>query len=304
MKLSSALLGIGLVAVSGLAFHFWQKLEEERQQVAILASKEPERQPPTAASPVPTPAHTSTIAEPPLQASTEPQLSGSPERDARIAAFTRVREAAEQQVLSPEGRAQSKSHLRERLKFQYPDVDQALGLTTEEADKLLDLIADQRMRSSSVMVMSPKNAQEREAAQRRARETAEREDAELQALLGSKHVGWKDYQEILPAWVQRRELRAVVNAAGFPLTNTQDDALINALSAEQRIINQTRTSTTQGNSNGLLAQYTPENRQRLVDAVAPYMSPQQLDGYKGLLERKAAQEQATLSVRLSSGIDQ
>jgi hypothetical protein len=145
------------------------------------------------------------------------------------------------------------------------------------------------------MITEPESAQDREARRRKTRET---EDAELQALLGSKYVAWKDYQEILPAWVQRNDLRAVLDAAGVPVTEAQDDALINALSAEQRIINQTRTFTTQGNSNGFLAQYTPENRQRLVDAVAPYMSPQQLDGYKRLLERKAAQEQANLSIQM------
>lgn len=301
MKLKSALLGIGLVAVSGLAFHFWQKLKDERQQAAILSLKEPERQPPTAASPVPTPAHTSTIAEPPSQASTEPQLSGSPERDARIAALTMIREVAEQQVLSPEGRAQSRAGMRQHLSSVYPDVDEALGLTTEEADKLLDLITDQRMRSSSVMITEPESAQDREARQRKTRET---EDAELQALLGRKYVGWKDYQEILPAWVLRNDLRAVLDAAGVPVTEAQDQSLIYALSAEQRIINQTRSSTTQDNSNGLFVQYSPENRQRLLNAVAPHMSPQQLDGYRGLLERKAAQERATLANRRLYGIDQ
>jgi hypothetical protein len=88
----------------------------------------------------------------------------------------------------------------------------------------------------------------------------------------------------------------VLVAADFPLTQTQDSALINALSAEQRSINQNRTST-QGNSNGLwAARYTPENRQRLLDAAAPHLSPQQMDGYEGLLERKATMEQAALEL--------
>ena len=57
MKASSALLGIGLVATSGLAFHFWQKLEEERQQTAISASEAQERRTPPAVLPTPTPEH-------------------------------------------------------------------------------------------------------------------------------------------------------------------------------------------------------------------------------------------------------
>jgi hypothetical protein len=293
MKASSALLGIGLVAVSGLAFHFWHKLEDERQQVAILAQKVSERESPApiAASPIQTPERTSNDAEPPLQASKEPQLS---ERADRAALLAKTIEAAKNRLASPEGMALRKANLRQRQGSVYPDVGEALGLTTEEADKLLDLITNQRMRSSSTLVSDSESPQDREARERKERET---EDAELQTLLGSKYAKWQDYRENLPAWVQRSDLRAVLDAAGVPLAKSQDKAVIDALSAEQRIINHTHASTSQGNSNGVLPQYTPENRQRFLDAVAPYLSPQQLDGYKGLLERKATQEQITLAIQ-------
>jgi hypothetical protein len=285
MKVSPALLGIGLVAVSGLAFHFWQRLGEERQQIASLALMVPERQTPTAVSPIPTPEQTSIVAEPPVQASTESQLSANPDRSALLPKRIDI---AKMQMESPEGMVLRRSRMRLSQETVFPDVDQALALTKEGADKLLDLLTNQRMRSGSQSNNEPESPQDRAARQQKERET---ENAELQALLGSKYSKWQDYRENLSAWRQRSDLRIVLDAAGVPLTKTQDAALINVISAEQRTIKQTGASTTQGSSNRSFAEFTPENRQRLLDAAAPYLSPQQLDGYKGLLERKAAQEQ-------------
>ena len=293
MKVSSVLLGIALIAISGAAFHFWQELEEERQQNAVLASKSQERQFPTVASPIPTPAQTFTVAGQPLQASTASQLSGNPDRSALIA---KTLDAAKMRLASPEGMAFQRSRLRQSQESVYPDVDQALGLTTAEADELLDLLTEQRVRGMQTEAPGDESTQDREARNRKARET---EDAEVQALLRSKYPRWQDYRENLHAWKQRSDLRKVLDAAGFPLTQTQNSALINVLTAEQRIINQTRTYTL-GQSNGLWGQYTPGNRQRLLDSVTPHLSPQQLDGYKGLLERNAASEQAALDMARSA----
>lgn len=286
MKLSSALLGIGLVAVSGLAFHFWQRMEQERQQTAILAFKVRELQPTTAVSPIPT-LGTSIVAETPLQGSSEAQPSASPDRSALLAKSI---DDAMKRLASPEGMARARSRMRLLQESVFPDVDQALGLKKEEADKLLDLITDQRMRSSSQFIDRSESPQDRAARNQKERET---ENAELQALLGGKYSKWQDYRENLSAWRQRSDLRTVLDAAGVPLTKTQDAALIKAISAEQLSIKQTGAYPTQGPSNRLSAEYTPENRQRLLVAAAPYLSPQQLDGYKGLLERRAAQEESS-----------
>jgi hypothetical protein len=282
MKVSSALLGIALTAVSGVAFHLWRDLEAGRQQVAVLSSKSQERQPPT-------PEQTSIVAGQPLQPSTESQPSERSDSSALIAEHREALEAVLKQLASPEGKAASKSRMRLNQASAHPDVDQALGLTTEEADKLLDLLTMQRARSMETVVVQPESAQDSEA---RLRKQGETEEAELQTLLGSKYPKWQDYRENRYAWEQRSDLRTVLDAAGFPLTQTQEGALISALSAEQRSINQ-------GNPKDF-SQYTPENRQRLLDAAAPHLSPQQLDGYKGLLERNASREQAARKLLESS----
>jgi hypothetical protein len=198
-----------------------------------------------------------------------------------------TRRAASKYLESPEGKAAIRSRMLQNQASGNPDVDQALGLTTAEADKLFELLAMQRVRSMETVVVQPESARDREERLRKQRET---EDAELQALLGRKYPTWQDYRENRYAWEQRSDLRMVLDGAGIPLTSTQEVAIINALSAEQRNINRNLYSAPEGNLRDF-SQYTPDNRQRLLDAVAPYLSPQQLDGYKGLLERHASREQ-------------
>jgi hypothetical protein len=295
VKASSAILGIALIAVSGAALHFWRELEASKRQIAISTSEVQERQHLTGVSPTPTPEQTSAVAGQPSQATTESRPSEHPDNSALVA---ESREAVLTQLASPEGKASRASNMRHRQASANPDVDEALGLTTTEAEKLFDLLAMQRMRSMETVSVQPENAHDREERLRKQREA---EDAELQTLLGSKFPKWKDYQENRYAWEQRSDLRTVLDAAGIPLTRTQEGAIINALSTEQRRINQARDSTARGNSDNL-NEYTPENRQRLLDAVAQYLSAQQLDGYKGLLERNASREQRALKLIESSGI--
>ncbi len=74
------------------------------------------------------------------------------------------------------------------------------------------------------------------------------------------------------------------DTAGIPLTQAQEGKLVEALVAEQLSINQTLRT-----SRGVLEiQRTPEIRQQLLSAASLYLSTQQLDQYKALLERKAA----------------
>jgi hypothetical protein len=295
MKVSSVVLGTALIAVSGVTLHLWRELEEERQQNAMLTSRARESQSPAAVSRRPTPAQVPVTATEPSQVSSASQPAGNSNNPALVSAVRKVMDAATMQMRldSPEGMASRRISLRRMQEELYPDVDQAMGLTTAEKEKLLELLTEQRVKSTGRLITAPESAQEREAREWRQRQA---EDAEVQALLGSKYPKWQDYRETAPAWQQRRDLRTVLNASDIPLTPTQDQALINALSAEQRSINQTRNSISQDSAIGLPGRYTPENRQRMLDAAAPHLSPQQLDGYKGLLERKATAEQAALEM--------
>lgn len=271
MKASSAFVGIALVALSGVTFYLWRELEAGRQQIADLTSEAQERQSPTAASPVPIPAQTSTVADQPPQLVVSPNESASKGLAASIL----------RQMQSPEGQARLRASMRGLVESSFPDLDQVLGLTTAENDKLIDLLTMQQLRGSSTLAPEHESAQEREARQQRGQET---NGAELQALLGSKYPKWQDYQETVTIRLQGRDLRVVLESAGIALTQTQERTLIDALVAELRSINQ----TAQRNSLGVPVQLRPESRERLLYAATPYLSMQQLDQYKALLERQAA----------------
>jgi hypothetical protein len=87
----------------------------------------------------------------------------------------------------------------------------------------------------------------------------------------------------------------VLDAAGTPLTEAQGKSLIAALSTEHRHLSQLqRDAMAQGtfSTADMMNRHAPERRQRMLDAAAPHLSPQQLEGYRGMLERAAAQEES------------
>jgi hypothetical protein len=141
---------------------------------------------------------------------------------------------------------------------------------------------------------NPASVAERSAA---LEEQQKANDAELQAMLGSKYSQWKDYNDSRTAWAERRDLRAVLDAGGIPMTDAQSKSLIGALAAEQRdITQQIRAAASQGLPTAdVRARYSPERRQQLLAAAAPHLTPQQLEGYRGLLERAAQKELPMLS---------
>jgi hypothetical protein len=201
---------------------------------------------------------------------------------------------------SPEAAARMRLTTRALIEQSNPDIGEALGLTPEEERKLLDLLVTHQERTSAVFRTAPDGdtpatVEERGAAlQARQQEN----DAELQAMLGSKYSQWKDYNESRAAWQQRRDLRAVLEANGMPMTEGQSRGLIAALSAEHRGINlQLREAASQSRPvSERMRRYTPERRQQLLDAAAPHLGPQQLEGFRGMLERAAEQEQSMLSM--------
>jgi len=286
MKAISALMAIALVALGGVTFHLRRELEAGRQQVAILESKVQERQPPTAASPVTTPAQTSTVAD---QA---PQRVTSPDNRVRGAPSFALLSA---QIQSPEGQARFRSILRHNLESSLPDLDQVLDLTTAEKDKLLDLLATQQLRSATPRAPEQEHESAQESEERQQREY-ETKVAELQALLGSKYPKWQDYEDTVSVRVEERALRVALDAAGIPLAQTQEQTLIDALVEVQRGFNQTDRT-----SRGVRVVRTPENCQLLLSAATPYLSVRQLDKYQAVLERRAAMYEASISRRPESG---
>jgi len=296
MKVLAAVLFLAMMAVGGYAIHLSQQVAAATQQVADLQAQLQERE---AALSVETATRVPEVKE----------VAQAPVVDARAASATAEPISAQSQAASdegetfvsmlmaqqssPEARARLRASMRASLATTLPDIGEAVGLSLEEESRLLDLLAKHQdftglMFSGDGSSNTPATRAERAAAYEERQRT---QDAELRAMLGSNYERYKDYRETLPVWRQRSDLRAVLDAAGVPLTDAQGRSLIAALSVEQRSFNQqTRAAASQGETfpQVLLAQISPERRQRLLNVAAAYLNPQQLDGYKGMLERAAA----------------
>lgn len=292
MRIVSAVLAIALVVASGLAIHFSREAAAGRQRIAQLDSQLARQQAELAALagnrtalPASLELPSSQAAIPP--AATAPPTQVAPPVSARIRDLTDMIQA---QMSTPEGLARRRESSRLLMSTSNPDVGEALGLAPEEVDKLLDLLATQQERTSGVFLEARQSGDQAAAQQQVAAALEEHRrsaDAELQELLGAKYAQWQDYQQTRPVWQQRRDLRAVLDAAGTPLTETQGRSLIAALAAEQRNISQTRGAITQP-----FAANSAEQHQRLLGAAAPHLSAQQLESYRQMLERVAARDEA------------
>lgn len=301
MKLLSLLLGIMLVVAGGTVIHFSREMAAGRQQVAQLKAQLEERDARIAAMTSASLSSPGVPAAIPAPQAARPVAESSPSAPSTPAALATATQEflARTQALSssPEAVARSRLTMRTLLEQSNPDIGEALGLTPEEERKLLDLLASHQERTSAVFRNAPVGASaEERGAVLQAKQ--QENDAELQAMLGSRYSQWKDYNESRQAWQQRRDLRAVLEASGMPMTDGQSKALISALSAEHRGINlQLREAASQSKPlSERMRRYTPERRQQLLAAAAPHLGPQQLEGFRGMLERAAEQEQSMLSM--------
>lgn len=294
MKILSAVLGVALVIVSGFAIHLVREVEAGRQRIADLDGQLQQQQAQLAAL------SASSGAQPALPLPSRVQAAeqaAAPARPAEIAASAPAITLPDlatlrAQMSSPEALARRRHSTRATMITVNPDVGEALGLAPEEVEKLLDLLAAQQEKSSAVFDSARQNADQASAQQQVSaalEEVRQSNESELQELLGSKYAQWQEYQQTRPAWQQRRDLKAVLDAAGTPMTDAQSRSLIAALAAEERSFRQSSDPV-----GGFLNRNTPERHQRLLDTAASHLSAQQLESYRQMLERAAAQDRTLL----------
>lgn len=191
--------------------------------------------------------------------------------------------AAESEWTSdPETAARGRQLWRAMFEIMYPDLRQALDLTPEEADRLLDLLAAHQVANRGLLY-NDKSAEERAAAIQQAQREQE---PELQALLGIKYPQWQDYDETLPAWRLVRDLRASLDAAGMPLADAQAKPLVSALADVQRTYNQQVRSLVEAKSGKeALDRQKAERNNRFLQVAASHLPPGQFENFRAVLER-------------------
>lgn len=136
-----------------------------------------------------------------------------------------------------------RTQMRANFKRVYADLDDKLGLTREDANKLIDLMVDQQMatteraRQDSTANLTPE--------QRSAAVTAQNEKnlAEISALIGAGKVDeYKAFQETVPARHEVEQLSRQLEANDATLTKDQRDRMVTALSEERKRVPQPKYS--------------------------------------------------------------
>lgn len=284
MKWLVAALGVALMATCGISIHLSMELQAHRQRIAMLEDQ-------LASDPVAS--FRGLGGEAGLQDSSGASESASPPVEIELLEVTpRVPGPSPPRAtvaFGPEAIARRREARRDGVRQSNPGFDEALGLEGNEVERLLDLLVAQNERSSAIIEGVRQSAASDSTScplSGLLEEHRRNSDVELQALLGDKYPLWQDYQQTRPMWHQRRDLNAVLEAAGVPLTESQNRSLIAALQVTWRQMAPER------NPSGASVRHTPRIHQQLLDAAAPHLSLSQLDGYRQMLERAAEREEA------------
>jgi hypothetical protein len=271
--LAASLLTIGIVVA------LWLQLRDSRAQIAALQERvtalEKTRQSAFRFALPPAPATDTTTAS-------GDSKGGAPQptqqRAERVAALRERSQGLRQMISSPEVQEMARSTIRMRLPQQYPDIGKELHLSPEEVEKLFDLLAKQQ----SGQLTTALSASDPQAAQQKRQEN----EAELTAMLGGRYSQWQTYQETLPTRRQVNQLQTMLGASGNTLSDTQTNPLITALASEQKRIDQEMQARYPGNVLQQRLQGATESSQRLLNVAATQLNPQQLDGYKKMLDQQ------------------
>ncbi|MEO6079045.1 MAG: hypothetical protein ABIQ86_04605 [Steroidobacteraceae bacterium] len=299
MKKLVAALAVTVVALSVVAAHMWQQLHEVRVQTAQLRDRITQLQSTQLAAAMMPSAPTTPVAGvvgaqmTDQTATPVPVATGAREKRGTDALI----EGIGKMMASPEGREMMLAQARMILPQQYPDLAKELGLTQAEVEKFFDLLARQQadMAGDVLGGMPNGGAQDRTALEERARKAQERQrtnQAEVTAMLGSKYPQWQDYQKTLPARRQVNQLQSTLSNGVDALNDTQSRPLIAALTAEQaRIQEEVRNAPRPaggGPQNALEAQLqrAAETNRRLISVASSFLNPQQVEGYRRMLEQE------------------
>lgn len=229
---------------------------------------------------------------------------------------TRAVATERQRVLmqDPEYRKAMLAQQKLSMQRMYPDLRTALRLQPQEADRLIDLLAEQQLNMMTNQPPfrarggPPPDPAELQQYQQQMQQQQRERDAQIASILGdSKLQEWQSYQKTLGARMQIRELRTELAEAGMPLREGQIEPLVNSIAAEQEwraqdSIKYRGQLNALGNASPAARvemmeqnlERSAEYNRRLHDAAAPYLSNDQLRRFDAHMSQQLEQQRAGL----------
>lgn len=305
-----ASVGAGLVLILGIVTAtLWRELHAERARTAALRT---EMAGPTghAPAPLPTPRIDAGTAVPP-QNNSDALVASVPPPVGAAAIMQNAGVSEQERLKDPEYRKARLAALRSTIAQSYPGLVEELRLTDYEADRLFSLLTETRL--ALMAEAAPVEGQPQDPAVAaeiaRNRRALQRQQGEsLRTLLGNaRYSQWQEYQQTQSARVQASTYATALAQAGAPLDSSQTRTIAMAMIAEQERLRQDivalarnvnlASPQTQVQAQAELTRRQAESSQRVLDAVLPYLSAQQLRVLRRQIELKDASDSAAASLQ-------
>lgn len=236
-----------------------------------------------------------------------------PGRDRMRQVRARMMQRERELMNDPEYREAMRTQQRMGLTQMHPDLAAELGVSPQEANRLLDLLAEQQLRSmQDSRWFDPETRSDPNAMsefQRKMEERQRTDRAEIAQLLGNEVLTrWDDYQNTQSSRFRVRQLSSALEAAGMPLQQEQQRQLRQALADHERQLRTESPFATQRRD----AKNTPEDNLRMLEehlewqedayerarnSVSGILSPEQLDTYRQMHQQELAMQRAQLRLQ-------
>lgn len=214
----------------------------------------------------------------------------------------------------PEYRQAMRTQQRFSLQHLHPDLAGDLNLSQEQADRLLDLLADQQLHGMQSNVPftadSPLSQAEIAQMQKDMQQRQQNDRAEIAALLGDGGLQqWEDYQNSMGARMRVRQLSSELDGAGVPLREDQRQPLRDALAQfERQALQEAQRTATAPRFDRMTPldqvawqeeqiEHTARSHERARDAVAHILTGEQLAKYQEIQERELTMRRAHLRIQ-------
>ena len=315
MRKSSVLLGTLALTCALSATWSWWQLRAERARVATLEQRLHAAR--SAATPQPATSTPAVAAQAPLSIPGAPTSGPKVDSPAADAQATREKEMREQMRVAqqreremmrdPAYHDSRMDEWRRRHAQTRADAIRVVGLTPEQADRLVDLIIERDFSMQLTGLPGDTMNQETQAELQRINKQHE---AKLSELLGSEdYQRWQWYQKTGAERGEVSLFRAQLSTTSTPLQEHQADALVDALYVERR--RRDREYDEYATAAGITNRYVvaPQDRQRWIelekdsnqrihDGMSGSMTRDQLESLDAMLAANVAPAEAALRLQL------
>lgn len=201
--------------------------------------------------------------------------------------FANARNAMREMMANPENRRAMQAQHKMALRAMYKDLAGELHLSADQANQLLDLLAQQQMERMQEM---RENRGDRNALSQANADLEQKNAAELTALLGDKYSQYQEYQQSLGERMQVEQIGVQFAAANLPLADSQKKQLITAMVEERKTLpppTWSQDASPQDNMARMRA-WQQDYEKRIKDRASSVLSSQQLAQYEELQKAQGA----------------